>query len=208
MVFSAPDQSGSCLLAPELSSQVGEGNSSWCGLLQERNAQYHPAGKLGFLSYILLSILVPSGVRDSLMRLKFNCTYCIKYNEYLNGQMYINCYNSETKSYGRTEEGSFYLDWEGEGLRRWLSWALRKVFVREVVIRRPIQAVEQHKYRIMNIQNLFLGCSETGYEANSEESHQTGHQTSPPTNLVQQVAQKGGWTCRPLGKGWFTGCAV
>lgn len=29
--------------------------------------------------------------------------------------MYVNCYNNETKSYERTEEGSFYLDWEGEG---------------------------------------------------------------------------------------------
>lgn len=87
-----------------------------------------------------------------------------------------------------------------------MSWALRKVFVREAVIRRPIQAVEQHKYRIMNIQNLFLGCSESRYEANSEETHQTGHQTSPPTSLVQQIAQKeGGWTCRLLGKGWFWG---
>lgn len=90
-----------------------------------------------------------------------------------------------------------------------MRWVLRKVFVKEAVIRRPIQAVEQHKYRIMNIQNLFSGCSESGYEANSEESHQTGHQISPPTSLVQQVAQKGGgWTCRSLGKGWFMGYAV
>lgn len=30
--------------------------------------------------------------------------------------MYLNCYNDETKSYGKTEEGSFYLDGEGKGL--------------------------------------------------------------------------------------------